>query len=261
MTLESRFFRDGQLDVTRLQDAIREACDYVGFEMEQYGTQDHFPLYGGKRQCDTNSPTVYISTGMHGDEPAGPLALLKILEDNALPLSMNFVICPLLNPMGLSLGTRENGQEIDLNRDYSNPSTPEVKAHISWLDKQSQFDLAILMHEDYDASGFYINDFVCSEESASVARTLLTAVGDVCPLEDDPVIDGRPAHDGVACPWEDKKLKRHWTECFYLRKNEAAFCFNFESPSLLPLETRIAAQIVAIKTAFDLVSKRVTTAS
>jgi len=236
-----------------LQGAIREACKHAGFELEQYGIQDRFPLCGCKRLPNINSPTVYISTGMHGDEPAGPLALLAILEEGFLSFSINFVLCPLLNPLGLSLGTRENPSGVDLNRDYLESATSEVKAHTAWLDKQPRFDLAILMHEDCDSSGFYLNDFVCNEESASIAGTILTSVREICPVSDDSIIDDRPAQDGVACPWKDKRLKDHWTECFYLRKNEAAFCFNFESPSRLPLRLRIEGQIGAVKSALDLV--------
>src|SRR4051812_27520518 len=40
---------------------------------------------------------VYLSTGIHGDEPAGPVAVLQMLKDNIWPAGVDIFLCPCLN--------------------------------------------------------------------------------------------------------------------------------------------------------------------
>ena len=63
-------------------------------------------------------PRIYLSAGIHGDEPAPPLALLALIESGALDKRAVWFLCPILNPDGLARGTRENAEGVDLNRDY-----------------------------------------------------------------------------------------------------------------------------------------------
>src|SRR5947209_20544740 len=92
------------------------------------------PLQSGK-----NARRLYISAGIHGDEPAGPLAIRRLLQDNRWPANLDLSVLPCLNPTGLARNTRENDEGIDLNREYLNPKAPETLAHISWLQRQANF--------------------------------------------------------------------------------------------------------------------------
>ncbi len=44
---------------------------------------------------------IYISTGIHGDEPAGPLAALQLLQENRWPAERGHLALPLPEPDGL----------------------------------------------------------------------------------------------------------------------------------------------------------------
>ena len=99
---------------------------------------------------------IYLSTGIHGDEPAGPLAALRLLQENQWPENAELWFCPCLNPMGFVLNRRENADGKDLNRDYRHLETTEVRAHIAWLERQPQFDLCLCLHEDWESHGFYV---------------------------------------------------------------------------------------------------------
>ena len=66
---------------------------------------------------------IYISTGIHGDEPAGPLAALKLVHENRWPKNAEIYLLPCLNPAGFTLNQRGNANDIDLNRDYRNPKS------------------------------------------------------------------------------------------------------------------------------------------
>src|SRR6266403_3808013 len=46
---------------------------------------------------------IYISAGIHGDEPAGPLAMRQLLQENLWPDGVALWLCPCLNPTGFGL--------------------------------------------------------------------------------------------------------------------------------------------------------------
>jgi hypothetical protein len=51
---------------------------------------------------------IYISAGIHGDEPAGPLAVLRLFQDNKWPAHLNLWLIPCLNPLGFVHNRRGN---------------------------------------------------------------------------------------------------------------------------------------------------------
>src|SRR5215470_6149773 len=67
------------------------------------------------------APRLYISTGIHGDEPAGPLAVRQLLQQNLWPANLAIWLCPCLNPTGFLSNRRDNSEGVDLNRDYLEP--------------------------------------------------------------------------------------------------------------------------------------------
>src|SRR5204862_2637245 len=99
---------------------------------------------------------IYMSTGIHGDEPAGPLALRQLLQQNQWPAEACLWLCPCLNPTGFPLNRRENAEGEDLNRDYRHLVTDEIRAHVAWLKRQPKFDVTPCLHEDWESTGFYL---------------------------------------------------------------------------------------------------------
>ena len=61
---------------------------------------------------------------------------------------------PCLNPTGVSLNRRDNGEGIDLNRDYLALQSAAVRAHIAWLERLPGLDLCLCLHEDWEATDF-----------------------------------------------------------------------------------------------------------
>ena len=59
---------------------------------------------------------------MHGDEPAGEYfchqLLAEVAEQPGLLGSQTLLVCPVVNPDGLALGTRQNARGVDLNRNF-----------------------------------------------------------------------------------------------------------------------------------------------
>jgi hypothetical protein len=204
-----------------------------------------------RRGAAPSRPRIYISAGIHGDEPATTLSLLRLLEDGAFDERAEWFLCPLLNPAGLARGTRENAAGIDLNRDYRNPQSAEAGAHIAWLRRQPRFDLTLAVHEDWESAGFYLYE-LNPNRLPSLAAPIVAAVAEVCPIDPSPMIDGRPAAGGVIRPPDDPAAREKWPESIYLRAHGAGLCYTLETPSAFPLEVRIAAHAAAIRTAAGL---------
>jgi predicted deacylase len=195
-----------------------------------------------------SSPRVrlYISTGMHGDEPAGPRAALRLLQEDTWPDDAAIWLCPCLNPTGFPLNRRENAAGIDLNRDYRDSQSPEVRAHTDWLLRQPPFDVALCLHEDWESNGFYLYE-LNSGNRPSVAEKILEAVAKVCPVDMSPVIEDWPAQNGVIRPNVNPADRPRWPEAMYLITHKTRQSYTLEAPSDFPMSVRVDALAAAVK--------------
>jgi hypothetical protein len=189
---------------------------------------------------------IYLSAGIHGDEPAGPLAVRRLLAGDLLPRNASLWVCPCLNPTGFPRNTRQNAAGIDLNRDYLHLATPEIGTHTEWLNEQPRFDLALCLHEDWEAGGFYCYE-LNPDHQPSLAEAIVRRVAGVCPIEHAPIIDGREAHSpGIIRPNLDPGSRPQWPEAFYLITHKTRLSYTLEAPSDFPLHTRVAALVEAV---------------
>ena len=238
--------KDPVLDPREFVGRVEAAAKAAGFRVERFGEAAGLPLLALTRRTPGPRPRIYFSAGIHGDEPAPPLALLDLLARGVFDQRAVWFLCPLLNPLGFLRRTRENPDGIDLNRDYKSLRSAEIRAHTRWLERQPPFDLAICLHEDWEAKGFYVYELNPSDRP-SLARPMLGAVVAVCPVETATVIDGRTiAEPGIIRPIADPALRELWPESIFLQANHCRFGYTIESPSSLPLAQRIAAFEAAI---------------
>lgn len=226
---------------------LRRAAQRSGFRVQALLEVDSLPLLAFSRPGGTGAPAVYISAGIHGNEPAGPLALLDMINEG-LPTDVSWFICPALNPGGLKLGTRESPTGADLNRDYLSPKEPEIQAHVQWLDEQDDFDLALFLHEDWEANGFYIYE-LNPNHNKSFAADIIAAVDPVCPVERAKTIDNHRASGGIIHPAGGDLKRVDWPEALYLFTHHNRLNCTFETPSAFPLHTRVEAHEAACRAA------------
>jgi protein MpaA len=191
---------------------------------------------------------IYISTGIHGDEPAGPLAALRLLQENNWPPDAEIFLLPCLNPAGFTLNKRETADGIDLNRDYRNPKAAETRAHIAWLERQPKFDLYLCLHEDWESHGFYLYE-QNPDSKPSLAEKTIEAVQKVCPVDLSENIEGRPAKNGIVRPNISPQERPDWPEALYLISHKSRQGHTLEAPSDFPLATRINALVTAVNAA------------
>ena len=188
---------------------------------------------------------LYLSAGIHGDEPAGPLAVLRLLRDDLWPDDLALWVCACLNPAGFRLNRRENEAGVDLNRDYRHLRTLTARRHVQWLESLPAFDCAVCLHEDWEAKGFYLYE-LNSGDQWSCSRQVVERVEMLCPIDLSPTIDGKAAQGGVIRPPFDPNSRPEWPEAFYLITHKTPLSYTLEAPSDFPLPTRVAALVAGV---------------
>jgi protein MpaA len=237
------------LDPTDFSAQFAEAARIAGFRSEPYGEINGHPLVAYTKRSPGPRPRVYLSAGMHGDEPAPPWALLRLAQAGVFDARCTWFICPLVNPTGFLRKTRENVDGIDLNRDYRTPQTREIRAHVRWLKGQPNFDLAICLHEDWESAGFYLYELNPFNQ-ATLAHVMLEAARVHGAIEAATLIDGREsAEPGIIRPVSDPLLRETWPETIYLRTHHGPLNYTIETASTDPLERRITTQCAVLQAA------------
>ncbi|MDX6765839.1 MAG: M14 family metallocarboxypeptidase [Candidatus Methylacidiphilales bacterium] len=221
------------LDVALLEKYWREGPD--GWEPLEASGLPAFRRCAGK-----GAPRLYLSAGIHGDEPAGPLACAEWMRDAGFWQDWEVYLFPLLNPRGMRLGTRDSPEGVDLNRDYFLARTPEIAAHRQALARLPRMDVAVCLHEDWEARGVYLY-YLHPDQETDRARRVLESMGGIIPIEQAAEIDGRAAERGLihrrAVDFEGEL----WPEAVYLGQHLAGPVFTLETPSSHPLPDRVRA--------------------
>lgn len=237
------------IDPTALLHAFGQEARAAGFHAEPLAEIAGCPLAAFTKRARGRRPRVYLSAGVHGDEAAPPHALLELVRSGALDDRATWFVVPMLNPTGFVLGTRENADGVDLNRDYKDVRTAEVAAHVAWLRHQPNFDLTLCLHEDWEASGFYVYE-LNPHDRPSLAPVIIDAARRHGPIEEAGIIDGRNvAAPGIIRPVDDPLMRDNWPESIYLRAHHTTLSYTLESPSLAPLDQRVEMICTAVEQA------------
>ncbi|MDD5141721.1 MAG: M14 family metallocarboxypeptidase [Verrucomicrobiales bacterium] len=240
------------IDIRAVLHDVKAAAQAHGWASEMFYKTGDLELLALHRKPEARSQKpeagIYISTGIHGDEPAGPLAALKLIQENNWPPGTELWLLPCLNPSGFVLNSRESADGRDLNRDYRHLETAEVAAHIRWLERQANFDVTFCLHEDWESHGFYIYE-LNPDHRPSLAAKMIEAVARVCPIDLSPVIEGREAKGGIINPNLDPASRPQWPEAFWLVQYKTRRSYTLEAPSDFPLATRVNALVAGVNAA------------
>ncbi len=213
-------------------------------------------LCSPNRRSAKEKPHVFLSAGIHGDEPAGVEALLSFLEQRPHWLhEFTFTLIPLLNPWGLRHNSRWNEQSLDLNRSFHRDDLPLIRELCALYSRRGPFDLALLLHEDYDACGVYLYETGPSGE-VGFGEEILARVSPWCPVDPRDRIEGRRHRNGIL----SRPLRKKWfekiglPEAAHLHFAGSRRVFTIETPSEFDVGLRVKAHIEAIEEALSLLS-------
>ncbi len=238
---------EGILIEKLLEDAEQEARRQ-GWQSIPITLDDGSVLPAFQKRSSTARKNVYISAGIHGDEPAGPLAALELLKENPWPDDLNIWLVACLNPGGFRLNRREDEAGVDLNRDYRAFRSKMTQAHARWLNERPSFEVTLLLHEDWESNGFYLYE-LNPDLKPSLSEHMVRAVKEVCPIDMSPTIEGREAKNGIICANPDLLKRPDWPEAFYVVHHKTRMSYTLEAPSDFPLPTRVQALTVGVKAA------------
>ena len=124
---------------TSMFDAFAESNDMDIIELPE-GV--HLYSYG------SGSPYTFIVSGQHGDERAGPLALLEMARDGEFIVAKGTVrVCPIVSPESWDEYVRAAGGR-NSNREWGGPhkTHPQVKAMMAILEEDPP-DVFLDLHE------------------------------------------------------------------------------------------------------------------
>jgi murein peptide amidase A len=251
------------IDIQEILRDLESAAQEHGWKSEVFFEAQDLRLFGLTRaavngpirnpKSEIRNRRVYLSAGIHGDEPAGPLAALRLIRENKWPENLDLWFCPCLNPLGFALNSRENSRGIDLNREYLKPVAEEIAAHIAWLERQPNFDLCLLLHEDWESHGFYLYE-QNPENRKSLAEPIIEAVSKICPIDPNEMIEGRPAQNGIIRPNIDLATRPQWAEAFYLITHKTHQSYTLEAPSDYPISTRVDGLVMAVSAGLKIIA-------
>lgn len=195
---------------------------------------------------EKDEEVIYISTGVHGDEVAGPWGLLEWAKENVEWLREGrFLLFPALNPHGIVMNTRVDQQGRDINRLFHDQDDGLMQA---WrkIVAEKRFSIGLCLHEDYDAQGCYLYELPNGHKS--VGRAILSDCAEVMRVDERRTVDGYRANVGLIMRRKIPVLPG-LPEAIVLYQLGAPLTFTFETPSEFSLFDRIVAQKTFISSA------------
>lgn len=235
----------------------------------------HYDTYAIETYAaEKDSPTILLTAGIHGDEPAPVRALLDFFEKGIFEeysKNLNFEALACINPYGYEKEIHENSRiifrKVNINRDFVEKHRTEeagiAKRFLS--NPHRRYIGAINIHEDnvYEAEGdfkpsdspraFYLYEI--SREGKEIGKDItqfLSSKG-IDIHDKNKVYDDHCEEGVVTIKFEgppDKNVPNTLEE--YLRFNShSEHILTFETPVCWPMKKRIEAHHLAMRYALD----------
>lgn len=124
-----------------------------GASVERFGNGAYSAHFGSPRD-----PLAFFMSGLHGDEQAGPLALLEWLEKDGhhrlLKKNIALKVIPLVNDLGWDRYTRNYGRQ-NLNRNFDSRAPGFLRQMMLAIEKRPP-KFFLDLHEDQQVRNAYI---------------------------------------------------------------------------------------------------------
>jgi hypothetical protein len=125
---------------------------------------------------------ILINSGSHGDEKGSPVGLALFLQElvtNTTSEELRFIrdnatlkVIPILNPSGFNAGTRNNHNNIDINRDFVNFTQAETLLAKAWIDTNTDALGILDVHNTVGAISLW--DYIGQTDDHELCFSLLS---------------------------------------------------------------------------------------
>ncbi len=244
-------------DFTLLLSRWEAVVERGGVELRILGEAGGYPfvVIENEMSAARDPGGIYLSAGVHGDECAPVWALLQWMEsDPEILRRLPVVVFPCFNPSGFVENIRQDHSGIDLNRCFENINHPVIGSWQNYM-KGRQFDLALNLHEDYDAGGIYLYELA---RGNSMGNQLLAGCEKIIPRETASNVDGSDFMNGLLTRSSDlervveEELGGGYPEAILLFLRYSENSYTFETPSEFDLIRRIEAHQAFLEAATSL---------
>jgi len=193
---------------------------------------------------------VLLSAGLHGDEPAGPEAIVRFLERDhgTLLQTFEFFILPCINPHGYVHNTRENAIGLDINRSFEDDTTQEAILVKNVL-QDRHFDTFVEFHEDWEFEGYYL--FELQRNQRPIGRKIIENIKQIGPIHSASSIDDMPVKNGIVQTDLEAKKIGNDAMPLYVFRFHADHCITSETPTQWDIENRISAHLMVLDVALQ----------
>lgn len=229
------FLKETDRDYSVFVDKLSDICRKRDYQLKTVGKQRQHDVY----LITANNKavkTLGILAGIHGDEPAGPLGVLKYLETANPPRNIRLLIIPLLNPWGFENNSRENHDRKNINRQfYKAKLMGEAKIA---TDAFSGIDFFLTLHEDYRFNKFFL--YYSDAYNEEKYRKLVATGKKYFPINSQRSVDGDRLKDGMIYVSRTNKKRHHIASVEYWAFRQGIHYVCTETPSKSqPLERRV----------------------
>ncbi len=200
---------------------------------------------------------VLMTAAIHGNEPAGAHIMSDFITNLAGGTDNyrdhRFEIIPIVNPWGYVHDIRFNREGRDINRDFASLKTREAGI-IKTILRDRTFDLMIDLHEDPDATGFYIYQYAMPDKRLS--EQIIDSVRKWnFPVEENVNMIVLKTENGIidAPLWGlwYMVLSRQLSMSNYMRLNNSKSVYTIETPTSRAMDKRIFIQGLAVTRILD----------
>lgn len=234
-----------EMYVQRLYDVCFEK-GFGLFSIGSVGPCSSYPLFAVCAGGRSARRSVCFVAGIHGEEPAGPLSILRFLKESRGSdfRSVSVLAFPVVNPYGFDIGRRENYLGLDLNRHFQDDIlVGENKAVYSRIRAEDILFLHTL-HEDADADRFYLYGYRSC--ASLVYRKAIGVAGSFFPIDCREVIAGDRAFGGLVLnDSPGGELESRMVE------DGVPFVMASETPGRASLEKRVDCGVSLMKQVMD----------
>jgi protein MpaA len=211
-----------------------------------------YPFLRVTRKVSAKAPTILLTAGIHGEEPGSVEGALRWLERGEWRRwRVNWFVLPCINPYGWERNQRRNAQRRDINRQFRNiTDCPEAEL-VKRLLEGRRFLFSIDLHEDVDASGYYLYEL--RKGPPYIGERIVAAVSRIIPINRDKVIDGSQT-TGLALIRRETDVdglnrRPRWPMAYHVFLQGTGHILGSETPVRFPLQQRARAHIVVLRTA------------